>query len=570
MKSGSEEGHYPIGDQPEIRGGDSLNGGQWSKPPDGGWGWVVVFGSFLVHLIADGITYAFGVFTPAIVDYYGASRQLVGWLNSALVGITFISGPLSSKLCDALGFRIVTMLGGLIGAVGLGAVFFSDHFVFFFVMASGLGGLGFGLAYLASICIVSNYFEMKRALAVGFAVCGSGVGTFLFAPLVSILVKIYSWRGALLVLSGIMLNCCVCGALYRPLKPPPSSSSSSSSQWRQRNASNRVAPDTNTYTPGIGEEIEVTNEGPSEVTPLLPSTPSRSRLNLTQSTALSSDNRGSVNSPLTTSDQSHYRRLVRRRAGENALTLVGGFMNPAYSMALSSISSRCQLSNSYPPKSTNQHNAETPVKRFGRALLNLLNPYLLRSPVFLLFAFSNFLTSLGFNAPFLFAVDRAILQGIEPQRASFLVSSIGIGNTIGRVVFGALAARGDKRFHIHLYNGALVLCGLTTAASWWASTYPWMIAYTMGFGLLSGTYVTLTPVVLVDLLGVECLNDSFGLSLLFMGVAVLVGPPLAGAIFDETGSYNISFAVCGFFILVSGLVMYPVLCLRWGPPKRTR
>uniref|UniRef100_A0A0V0J5Y8 Monocarboxylate transporter 5 n=1 Tax=Schistocephalus solidus TaxID=70667 RepID=A0A0V0J5Y8_SCHSO len=564
MKSASEEGQYPIGDQPEIWDADSLTGEQSMKPPEGGWGWVVVFGSFLVHLIADGITYAFGVFTPAIVDYYGASRQLVGWLNSALVGITFISGPLSSKLCDAYGFRIVTMLGGVIGAIGLGAVFFSANFVFFFVMVSGLGGLGFGLAYLASICVVSNYFERNRALAVGFAVCGSGVGTFLFAPLVDVLVRSYTWRGAMLILSGIMLNCCVCGALYRPLKR-------SASQWIDSNASNRSSFNAQTYPPGIGEEVNVSQERPSEVTPLLPSTLSHFRPNLVQSVNFSSTNRGEVNTHLTISDPGHYRRSSQHRARWNAVSFGGGCMNPAYSMTLSSIFLRSRASISR--QLANQHNAEAPVgttERLSKAFLDLLNPYLLRSPVFLLFAFSNFLTSLGFNAPFLFAVDRAILQGIEPRRASFLVSSIGIGNTIGRVMFGALATRGGKRFRIHLYNGALVLCGLTTVASWWASTYPWMIAYTMAFGLLGGTYVTLTPVVLVDLLGVECLSDSFGLSLLFMGIAVLAGPPIAGAIFDGTGSYNISFAVCGFFILVSGLVMYPVFCLHWGPPKRTK
>jgi hypothetical protein len=26
-------------------------------PPDGGWGWMVVLASFMIHVIADGITY---------------------------------------------------------------------------------------------------------------------------------------------------------------------------------------------------------------------------------------------------------------------------------------------------------------------------------------------------------------------------------------------------------------------------------------------------------------------------------------------------------------------------------
>ena len=37
--------------------------------------------------------------------------------------------------------------------------------------------------YLPSIVIVGYYFDKKRAFATGLAVCGSGIGTFLFAPL---------------------------------------------------------------------------------------------------------------------------------------------------------------------------------------------------------------------------------------------------------------------------------------------------------------------------------------------------------------------------------------------------
>ena len=43
-------------------------------------------------------------------------------------------------------------------------------------------GLGFGLIYLPAIVSVSVYFEKKRAFATGIAVCGSGVGTFIMAP----------------------------------------------------------------------------------------------------------------------------------------------------------------------------------------------------------------------------------------------------------------------------------------------------------------------------------------------------------------------------------------------------
>ena len=74
------------------------------------------------------------------------------------------------------------------------------------------------MMYLPSIVMVGFYFDKKRALATGIAVCGSGIGTFVFAPLGSALVDSYGWKGANLILAGIILNGVACGAVYRTLE----------------------------------------------------------------------------------------------------------------------------------------------------------------------------------------------------------------------------------------------------------------------------------------------------------------------------------------------------------------
>lgn len=82
-------------------------------------------------------------------------------------------------------------------------------------------GIGFGMIYLPSVVAVGYYFETRRSLATGIAVCGSGVGTFSFAPLASILMNEFgSWQNANLLLAGLILNCAVFGALMRPLVYP--------------------------------------------------------------------------------------------------------------------------------------------------------------------------------------------------------------------------------------------------------------------------------------------------------------------------------------------------------------
>jgi len=48
--------------------------------------------------------------------------------------------------------------------------------------------------YLPSIVMVGFYFDKKRAMATGIAVCGSGIGTFVLAPIITFLVSEYGWK----------------------------------------------------------------------------------------------------------------------------------------------------------------------------------------------------------------------------------------------------------------------------------------------------------------------------------------------------------------------------------------
>ena len=85
---------------------------------------------------------------------------------------------------------------------------------------------------------------------------------------------------------------------------------------------------------------------------------------------------------------------------------------------------------------------------------------LLEDSIFLLFAASNFLTSFGFNVPYVFTVDRAISQGMDKKSAAMLLSVIGIANTLGRIALGYLSDRPWIN-RLYLYNMALAICGIS-------------------------------------------------------------------------------------------------------------
>ncbi|UYV83096.1 hypothetical protein LAZ67_22002204 [Cordylochernes scorpioides] len=188
------------------------------EPPDGGWGWVIVTASFLSNVVVDGIAYTFGLFLPEFVRYYGASTGTVAWVGSLLTGCYLSVGPLVSALTNRFGCRPVSIAGSVIACVSFLLSTLAPSVDVLMVTYGILGGIGLGLIYLPAIVSVGYYFSTKRALATGIAVCGSGVGAFVFAPACQMLLQVFDWKGSLIILAGLNLNCAVFGALMRPLR----------------------------------------------------------------------------------------------------------------------------------------------------------------------------------------------------------------------------------------------------------------------------------------------------------------------------------------------------------------
>ncbi|KAL0275555.1 UNVERIFIED_CONTAM: hypothetical protein PYX00_003373 [Menopon gallinae] len=189
-------------------------------PPDGGYGWVIVFASFMCNMIVDGIGYTFGVFLEELVTYFESGKGTVAWVGSLLSGMYLTAGPVVSALTNKYGCRAVCIAGSIIGCCSFVFSTFAPNVGVLMLVYGFMGGVGFGLIYLPSVVCVGYYFETKRSLATGIAVCGSGVGTFAFSPFARILLEQYGWRGANLILAGIILNCAVFGALMKPLEFP--------------------------------------------------------------------------------------------------------------------------------------------------------------------------------------------------------------------------------------------------------------------------------------------------------------------------------------------------------------
>jgi len=569
-------------------------------PPDGGWGWMVVFSSFLIHIIADGIVYSFGIFFVEFVDYFDASHSETAWIASILVGLTLGSGPIASVITNRFGCRPCTMAGGVVASLGLILGVFSPSIQTLYLTFGLMAGFGFGLIYLPAIVSVGFYFEKKRAIATGLAVCGSGVGTFIFAPLCNLLVEEYTWKGATLILAGLVLNGLVCGALFRPLPGEVKSKKKTKTKAekitkvesrrlldaeRKDDGNNGVAPSSIRVSVSQYE-----NNLSSVAIPPLNGNSGSGKLSRRLASAdhvptHKSSEPHVMYYELSDAEKREVQEQCQQETRERT-TSVGlkpsDATNPMnrkdvfYSGSLLNIPMYRSNPDLYHKSITSIHKvgldsskepSPDPENRQGccseentQMCKQMLDFSLLKDPIFVLFAISNFLTSIGFNAPFIYIPDRAEKElGLTRKEGAMLLSVVGISNTVGRVLFGFTSDHPIvRRRRLFVYNGALTVCGAATMLSVYATTYYTMMAYAAVFGVTIGAYVTLTSVLLVDLLGLEKLTNSFGILLLFQGVATLGGPPLAGSLYDMTKSYTIPFLVVGACLGFSGLMLFPI------------
>lgn len=117
-----------------------------------------------------------------------------------------------------------------------------------------------------SLTIIGTYFQVKRPMANGLAMTGSPVILSTLAPLNQFLFDSFGWRGSFLILGSIVLNCCVAGALMRPVnKSIPRKTIDESSKCESEAEEHAAAEDTTTHSDNIQTEDQSESKGHSFV-----------------------------------------------------------------------------------------------------------------------------------------------------------------------------------------------------------------------------------------------------------------------------------------------------------------
>ncbi|WWC61892.1 uncharacterized protein I303_104477 [Kwoniella dejecticola CBS 10117] len=191
--------------------------------PDGGLrAWLCVLGAWLTMFATFGYANSFGVFQSYyIVEYPEVTASDISWIGSVQLFFQFAFGAVTGPLYDK-GYFYYMMYSGT--ALYVVCIFMTSLCKRFWqtILAQALGlGIGIGIILLPSFSIMSQYFQKKRALAMGIAVTGSSTGAIVLPIMLNRLLRTHSFERSVQYTGFLLMGCLIIACLCFKTRVPP-------------------------------------------------------------------------------------------------------------------------------------------------------------------------------------------------------------------------------------------------------------------------------------------------------------------------------------------------------------
>lgn len=476
-----------------------------------------------------------------------------------------------------------------------------------------LVGTGAGLSFPPTVYIVTSYFVRLRGLANGICISGSAFGSIILPPILRYLLENFGYRGAVLIMGGITLNTWVAAIFYEPVEKHMKR------VLKRKVVADDVDDDIiEEEDEGImmqcSPEQSDTNESASKPKFMITSevdggsqkSPEHFKYNLEKENGFVRSASAVVvqNYSKATADEHRQRKIStpiresnRNASFANQLSSTPSlYAVPESKYSHSRLNRLNQLRGSGPggkpkrsPSTSSFQYVSTPYhgstlsfqpQEFSshmslKSIASSINPVgssskdakkvscinrfldltLLKDPMYLVILISNSTNAIGYTNFIILLPSYALALGFDKNYAAYLLSIVSTLDLVGRIGGSALSDWTNFIPKPYYFVGGLALSGFSLAAMPQATSYL-MVSFWCGlFGLASGTYVGITAVIMADMLGTERLTSTYGISLFVNGILQLIGPPLCGLWYQQSGTYIPLFTTLGV-VLMCGAALW--------------
>jgi MFS family permease len=169
-------------------------------------GWPVVLSALLG--IGLGLSplpfYTIGLLAPELSRAFGWSfAQILIAVPITTVGAIF-GGPLVGLLVDRVGVRIVTLASvPLFGLAFMGFALSDGSLTLYYINWALVAMVGAGTLPITWTRAVNNWFDVRKGLALGLCLMGTGIFGYLVKPFTAWVIDLDGWRAAYVALGAL-------------------------------------------------------------------------------------------------------------------------------------------------------------------------------------------------------------------------------------------------------------------------------------------------------------------------------------------------------------------------------
>ena len=550
--------------------------------PDGGWGWIVCGSCFFGNMAVGGIMLTFGIILPTVRNFFDSGTFSVSLIGSTMIGLTYGIAPLAASLTNRLGIRGVYMIGSLVAFVSFFASAFSSN-VYLLILFFGFSGLGLGLMLMPVSVACNLYFEKKRALATGVAKTGFSVGGFVLPFVIYLILEDFDWRGVVWVYGITAFASCVIGSFIKPLELVISGDpnvfkknhvfpkhSEDFIKIKQSMESSNSISETMEIWKNLAnmertEQIDIikSNSSDKELPPIsyIRDPRLQRRLSIIQLENIKED--------LKKEEVKSTEFVFKPNAPEGSKLFL-----PALARHDSFYDG--SLANLFGPMSSTNKNVSSALDALSGQIYSIVSMSVFDEierketlkdklsglvavakswenlPIAMLFI-SRFFGNFSMTIFFIELPSIIVHNGFSMWQATVVLTTIGIANSVSRIFIGTVVMDHPNVDSCLLTGVAFFFQGMLLCVLPFTFQYEYLLAYGVIIGVSNSPYWVGLSIALGRMVPLKKVAPTCGFMSIAQGLGSFVGPPIAGLVFDATGSYSLIIYIIAIGYLISGI-----------------
>lgn len=207
-----------------------------------------------------------------------------------------------------------------------------------------------------------------------------------------------------------------------------------------------------------------------------------------------------------------------------------------------------------------QNEVMRPKTKLWNRLKEVVNVNIWRKKRYVVWSSSIPLALFGYFVPYVH-IGKFVATTFKDADGKLPVMCIGITSGLGRLIFGYIADL-PKVNRILLQQISFISIGILTMLLPVTKSFVMLLIISLCMGLFDGCFISLLGPIAFDICGRSGATQAIGFLLGMCSIPLTIGPPIAGLLYDHTGTYDLPFLLAGIPPIAGALTMFLIRCVK--------